>query len=87
LFNTQQFQIQNLSIDRMLACSQTIDNEVNKSWIARVIRTQTVSLNLEFGIADRAIANLTTVGVASDRGIAVYLLWANLKMPIKLESS
>jgi hypothetical protein len=47
----QQFQIQNLSIDRMLAYRQTIDNEVNKSWIARVIRTQTVSLNLEFGIA------------------------------------
>lgn len=36
---------------------------------------------------DRATANLTTVGVAADRGIAVYLLWANLKMPIKLESS
>jgi hypothetical protein len=35
----------------MLAYRQTIDNEVNKSWIARVIRTQTVSLNLEFGIA------------------------------------
>jgi hypothetical protein len=47
----QQFQIQNLSIERMLADRQTIDNEVNKSWIARAIRTQTVSLNLEFGIA------------------------------------
>jgi hypothetical protein len=35
----------------MLADRQTIDHEVNKSWIARVIRTQTVSLNLEFGIA------------------------------------
>jgi hypothetical protein len=54
----QQFQIQNLSIDRMLAYRQTIDNEVNKSWIARVIRTQTVSLNLEFGIAGLTCKNL-----------------------------
>ena len=40
----------------MLADRQTIDNEVNKSWIARVIRTQTVSLNLEFGIAELFLA-------------------------------
>jgi hypothetical protein len=50
----------------MLAYRQTIDNEVNKSWIARIIRTQTVSLNLEFGIAAKLNENLRLLTLSFD---------------------